>query len=364
MKSDGNILDMEKSLMNAKAELQYLLDWAGEISKTHPFIDFHVHPFDVFSGDTKFQPDPKVKGLFSRKSSVYQSPTIDFKEDDHGKTNNAIQNNFRAILLVSRLIYSHTGSKVFTDQLDLAGITKALLLPVVRNPDEGLSMMDAMKKIFHQEKRLCQACPIPVGVSANRVLSYYKQVKKRHKIYAIKIHPNLSGIDPLGKAGSELIEETLIAAAELKLSVVIHGGITPGLSSPESRGFGRIERLAKINWDISSCPVVIAHAGCYGLAEEEISSTIRFLNKMMEKSPNLLADTSALDPQALKMLLAKVNRNRLIFGSDALYFSIWKSWVNFLDALQTAAPHADDELIRIAYLNPIQCLNYTENSVL
>jgi len=120
--------------------------------------------------------------------------------------------------------------------------------------------------------------------------------------------------------------------------------------------------LANINWDISSGPVVIAHAGCYGLTEAEMTSAIPILNRLMDKIPNLLADTSALSLSALQLLLAKVDRNRLIFGSDALYFKVWKAWVLFLQALRLVSPNPDEDLIRIASINPAQCLDSSDHS--
>jgi predicted TIM-barrel fold metal-dependent hydrolase len=65
---------------------------------------------------------------------------------------------------------------------------------------------------------------------------------------------------------------------------------------------------------------------------------IPLIEKLFEEHPNLLADTSALDLPALKLLLSKVDSSRLIFGSDALYFPVWKAWVTFLQALRLVSP--------------------------
>ncbi len=345
-------------------ESQYLLEWAREIGRTHPFMDFHVHPFDVFYGDIAYQADHNINGLFFKATSVYKPPSFEINEESLSNRFQVGLNNSRALQLASRLIYNHTGPKVFTDQLDIAGIAGALLLPVVRSPGAAINMVEVSEKMFQQENRLHLAYPFPIGISPNELSSYYSIGKKSNKFCAIKIHPNLVGLDPLTKTGKELIEATLISAGTLKLPVVVHGGYTAGLSSPESKVFGTLERLANINWNITSCPVIIAHAGCYGLTEAEMSSTIPILNGLLDKIPHLFADTSALNLPTLKLLIAKVDRNRLIFGSDALYFTVWKAWVVFLQALRLISPTPDEDLIRIASLNPAQCLVYSGHSSL
>ena len=348
--------------MMEHTEPKYLLEWAHEISKTHPFVDIHVHPFDVFTGDTGYQADQSIKGLFFRGASVYKPPAIESNEESLNSRFQMGINNSRAILLASRLTYNHTGPKVLTDQLDLAGIRSALLLPIVRVPGTAVNMVEVAEKMFKQENRLHLACPFPVGISASELPSYYRMMKKSTKTCAIKIHPNLVGLDPLSKMGKKLIETTLVSAGKLELTVIVHGGYTFGLSSPESQVYGTLEHLENIDWNISSCPVIIAHAGCYGLTEAEMSSAILILNRLLDKVPNLLADISALNLPTLQWLLTKVDRNRLVFGSDALYYKVWKAWLSFLQALRLVSPKPDDDLIRIASINPTHCLAYSDSS--
>jgi predicted TIM-barrel fold metal-dependent hydrolase len=81
------------------------------------------------------------------------------------------------------------------------------------------------------------------------------------------------------------------------------------------------------------------------------------LDNLLEKHPNLMADISNLEPPILRLVLERVSPDRLIFGSDALYVPIWKAWVRFLQTLQLLSKHPDDDLIRIASLNPAYCLS-------
>jgi len=325
-------------------------------------MDFHVHPFDVYSGDINYQADPKEEGLFGKGVSAYQSPEIDFNEQYPNQLFEKVSKNPRMLLLASRLLYSHTGPKVFTGQLDLAGIKKALLLPVSRNPGSAMIMVDACVELFQHDERFDLACPFPVGFPVNALQNFYVVGKKEKNLRAIKIHPNLCDLNPLTDTGKEQIETTLVAAGELKLPVIIHGGISTGLLSTESTQNGLLSRLTNINWNLTSSPVIIAHAGCFGLSESETNSTIPILNGLMDRNPHLFVDTSALNFNTLQLVLTKVDLTRMIFGSDALYFKIWRSWVTFLQALHTISPSPEDDLIRIASYNPMHCLNYSTNS--
>jgi hypothetical protein len=148
------------------------------------------------------------------------------------------------LLLASRLTYTHTGPKVFADQLNLVGIAGALLLPVARAPEAALEMLVAEESMFPEDHRLFLACPFPVGTAPEQLAQFFRWTVEAKRARAIKIHPNLAGIDPLSDAGRDLIEATLEAAGSLGLPVIVHGGCTPGLESSEAREYGSLFRLS------------------------------------------------------------------------------------------------------------------------
>jgi predicted TIM-barrel fold metal-dependent hydrolase len=80
------------------------------------------------------------------------------------------------------------------------------------------------------------------------------------------------------------------------------------------------------------------------------------LDALFEKYPNLMADTSNLRPASLRLVLKKVCRSRLLFGSDALYVPTWEAWLRFLQALQEVSACPEEDLVRVAALNPASCL--------
>ena len=335
-----------------------LIEWARELGSEYPFFDFHVHPYDVLAGDTAYQANNQVEGVYSRGAFTYKAPSIENKirEMDEGAAPPKLLDSERALLLGSRFLYSHTGPKVLTDQMDLVGLTNALLLPVARAPGVVNEMVDAAKNMFLNDDRFLLGCPVPVGMKRDEIASFFRSARDKWGIRAIKVHPNLADMDPLSTTGKELIEATLEIAGELKLPVVVHGGRTPGLKQKEQREFGLLARLKELDWSISSTAVIIAHAGCYTLDENEARDALSILEKMLEKHSNLYADTSNLETAVLGLVMETVDRKRLIFGSDAFYDPIWKAWVNFLQVLCKISPDSESDLVQIASDNPARCL--------
>lgn len=331
-----------------------LLEWARDLGKTFTFLDLHVHPYEVLTGDIKFNPDPQIEGLFNKGSFKYHPPTLN-AEILPTNSPQSPSDNQRAKLLAARLAYTHTGSKVLTDQIDLAGLSGALLLPVARTAGQAEDMLEASQEMFQKESRLFPGCAIPIGIQPKKLEDFFRSAHKKNNIRAIKFHPNLAGINPLTQ--KEIINVSLMAAGELHLPMVVHGGRSLGIEPVESTEYGIISRLATINWSISSAPVILAHAGCYDLTYAESLEALTQLSKLLAKHPNLMADVSNLEPPILQLVLKKIEPSRLVFGSDALYVSIWHAWLRFLQALQLVSTNPDDDLIQIASLNPAYCLS-------
>lgn len=338
--------------MSKSDDPQLLLEWARDLGKNYPFLDLHVHPYEVLTGDVGFNPDPQIEGLFNKGLFQYHPPVL-----DDINSSQPIPDNQRSLLLSARLTYNHTGPKVLTDQIDLAGLSGALLLPVARTAGKAEEMLGVTQRMFEKEVRLFPGCALPIDIKPDELADFFRFARQRNGIRAIKFHHNLTGIDPLTKKGEELTNVTLVAAGELNLPIVVHGGRSPGLEPTESREYGIISRLATVDWSISTAPVILAHAGCYGLTHSESIVAISILNNLFEKHSNLMADTSNLEPPILQLVLEKITPTRLVFGSDALYVPVWKAWLRFLEALQLVSTHPDDDLICIASINSARCLS-------
>lgn len=340
----------------------FLLEWAREAGREHPFFDFHIHPFDVLTGDTTYQVNSQPPGLFSKPGCSYHPPAF-APTTGEAATPPRMQNVAaaeRALLLASRLAYTHTGSRVVSDHLELAGLSGALLLPVVRCPGAAETTLAMMQEMFSNDVRYFYGCPFPIGVPPEGLHEYFRVAKDNWPIRAIKVHSNLINLDPASPIGLASMEATLEAAGCLGLPVIVHGGRTPGLTPAEKMEYGTLEHLSQVNWGLSDAPVVIAHAGCYGLPDDELPVALSILNDLLEKFPNVMADVSNLGLVALQTVLRSVDRSRLIFGSDALYVPVWKAWLRFLEALYLVSPNPKKDLVKIASTNPLQCLSISE----
>jgi predicted TIM-barrel fold metal-dependent hydrolase len=335
-----------------------LVEWAREISQSHQFWDFHAHPFCVLSGDTGYQMDKNVSGLYSKSDRIYHQPSFGHEIDSLNQSVafSAGGLSKSALYLSSRLTYTFTGPKVFSDFIEEIEISGVMLLPVALQAGQAEEMLEAIGNIFADDDRFLFGCPLPVGVNPEDLYSFFTAAQEEWAISSIKIHPNILGIDPLSKEGGDILEKTLDAAGDLNLPIVIHGGRSPGIAPVEQQEYGTLSRLSAVDWSRSSSPVIIAHAGCYGLPEEEIDEAISILEKMLERYPNLLVDTSALDLTVLQKLMTSICRERFVFGSDSLYFSIWSSWITLLRVLNNVSSTPEDDLIQIASLNPQNCL--------
>ncbi len=218
---------------------QWLLEWARDLGKAYPFLDMHVHPYEVLTGDVGFNPDPQIEGLFNKGLLKYHPPVL-----DDINLPQTIPDNQRGLLLAARLTYNHIGPKVLTDQIDLAGLSGALLLPVARTAGKAEEMLEVSQKMFDKEVRLFPGCALPIDIPPDKLGDFFRFARQSNGIRAIKFHHNLTGIDPLTKKGEELTNATLAAAGELNLPMVMHGGSSPGLEPVEWREYGTISRLA------------------------------------------------------------------------------------------------------------------------
>lgn len=341
--------------MSRLIESRLLLEWAHEVGSDHPFWDSHIHPFEVLTGDMVYQKNEKFEGLFSKPGSIYHPPIVEKNFDPDFGGAEIDPGSGRAFLLASRLKYTHTGPRVVCDQLQAAGLTNALILPVTRMAGAAQSMLEATARIFLTNEHLLIGCPFPLGLPANELFEFFRTARDQYGIRAIKLHPNLAGIDPLDPKDHQLIESTLEAAGKLGLPLIIHTGRTAVLKPSDESEFGTLSRLETINWGRSASPVVFAHAGCHDLTEEEAREALSILNTLFQKYSNLMANTANLSPALLRLVLDKTDDSRLLFGSDAFYVPTWKAWLKFLYTLREVSVRPEDDLIRIASLNPANC---------
>jgi predicted TIM-barrel fold metal-dependent hydrolase len=240
----------------------------------------------------------------------------------------------------------------------LSGIGKVLLLPVLGATITENDQMSAMVEMFGQDQRFALGYCVPNSVSNDQIGEVVDAVARQHDVKALKIHPAVTGIN-LGTAhGMERIECMLRACRENGLSVVIHGGKSPAASTAENREFGILGNLQHIDWSLSGNPVVIAHAGSYGYDSEDLLQLIMpKLVSIMDKHDNVFTDISGVEIPTLCRLLNVVESERIVFGSDCLYYPQWRTMVCLLHALCKTFSTAEDHFVKITSSNPLKILN-------
>ena len=154
------------------------------------------------------------------------------------------------------------------------------------------------------------------------------------------------------------LEAILTAAGKAGLPVIIHGGAYPNIIEPCGPCFGLLENIERIDFNLTPHPVVIAHAGAFGLDRQQVASRLLpRLENLLQRYDHVSVDVAALSAEVIGLVLSRVAPERIVFGSDALYELPWKSLIRLFVALEKAAGNqAEELLVRIAATNPDQML--------
>jgi len=70
-----------------------------------------------------------------------------------------------------------------------------------------------------------------------------------------------------------------------------------------------------------------------------------------------MIDVSALDIEALTLVLKNIELERVLFGSDALYETQWFAVVKLLYVLSGMTADSEKDFIQIAAINPSRLFN-------
>lgn len=330
-------------------EVTRLLEVAREASREAPLVDVHTHPFEIFTGERGYGKQVANGGLVSRIPFSYISPSAsEFNE----LSAVSIPISHGGSLLQARLSYGHTGPRVFHDHMALCGIGRSLLLPVARSPKDAEAQLAELAELFGGNADLPFAAPLPPGLAPVSIPEFLHAARERYGVVAVKIHPNFSGIDLGTPGGCAYVEAALAAAGALGLPTVIHGGASPGVIPMSQAAFAGLANLAQVNWSAARAPVVIAHGGLFGLTPLEIEEkALPLLQMMLERWNHLLVDTSGLARHPLGLMLDHIPRERILFGSDSLYYPPWRGVVLLLALLRERTTNYQREFLHLASSN-------------
>lgn len=320
-------------------------------------VDAHVHPFDVVFGTLRYRRMAGSPGVWSAEGGGPYAPPSVGAVRLRGPLGPATGRPAFFMLLVRRL-FRHTGPRVLGEQLTLAGVDHALLLPVAPAAGSNEAELDLLHDMFGGDPRFTLATSVPNGVPDTGVAAFVARSVERYAAGAVKLHPALTAVDLGAPAGRARAEAMLDACRRSRVPLVVHGGRSYAILDPRIGSFACIENLAAIPWREASVPVCIAHAGCYGLDLDEMERTaLPALEAMLAANDNLFADVSALEHDALALVLRRVDAERLLFGSDALYEPPWFAMVKLASALRRNGMDVGTSIARIAGANPMRFLH-------
>ena len=339
-------------------EIRVALGILEELAVEGPLFDIHVHPFNIADPVPLYtESTPSQKGVFGQGAGDYVAPEWEpEKMADDPENGNEIKNRDlvkKFNLLKSRSLYKFTGPGVFRDHMTPACISHVLLLPVALPRENGDSQITEMARIFGGQEGFSLGYSVPNDCQASDIVGRVGEVKERFKISALKIQTAITGIDPGSPNGLERLHLILEASREHSLPVIIHGGYTREFVPARSEEFGCLDRLQRVEWNATDQPVVIAHAGFFGCGREEVeNSSLSRISTLLAKYDHLLVDVAGLKPWALEIVMERMDGERILFGSDALYNSIGNMVLRSLKTMMKTGRDARKMFRQIACINP------------
>lgn len=343
------------SLNESKKYLQVIHDLNGFYS----FYDVHTHPFEIIFSEHKYKQRETSHHLYSAGLTCFPFPKITEFMIGLNNKNKRVAELFHTSEILKKKIsnqYFHTGPFVFEKNMNISGIGRVLLLPVASTEKSVEAQMLEMEKMFGSDNKFLFGWSVSNSISNDKIYLNAKNAKARFNIKAIKLHPNITEIDPKSKSGKSRIEIILETCSKLKLPLIVHGGKSRILRNMEASSYSTLKNLACINWDISSSPVIIAHGGFFGYNYEKIDSRdLEILKNLLSKYHNVLIDLSGLNVQTILLLLKNVDSNKILFGSDMLYETQWQMVVKTLFAIDKKTKRLEETFIKFSYDNPAKC---------
>ncbi len=320
------------------------------------FYDLHAHPIEImYDGLYDYLPSNDIKGLFSAGPSSYVRPEpAAIGLEQTGKPVAAsLQKKFN--LLNARRYFAHTGSKVFSDEMEMCALDRVLLLSVVDTEESGNGQIELLTWMFDADERFMFAYCLPNDIPNHLVAAEVKKVCCEYSLAALKIHPSITGIDASKQAGIDRIEAILDASRQCQLNVVIHGGLSPDCKNSQAVSYGTIEKLQYVDWSITPQKVDIAHGGFFGNSLEDARDRIApIMAKLLDQHENLVVDTSGIGYTLICLMIEHFDPNRIVFGSDALYIKQWMAMVQLWAALKATQDNHESTFLRIVSENPEQ----------
>lgn len=337
------------------SEIQRYLELAQAVGRSFPLVDAHVHATEIVFRQIQYRKGTKAGEILSAVDRPFEPPRIaPLRLTDatgvarrfDAKTRN------RASRLLFTNAYEHIGRQVLLAHMDLGRVDRALLLPVAPRDGAVDEQMTALLAFRGRERRLLLGYSVPNAVPSPEVAADVERAVATYGARAVKLHPNLSGIDLDQASGMERVESIMAACGRARLPLIVHGGRSPILGDEAASHHAELRSLERVDWGRSAECVVIAHCGVFGYPKgESVADGLPILKRILARHENVLVDSSGLDFGVLVEVLKSLDDERIVFGSDALYFPMWQAVVTLLHALAAVGRPLEDSFARIASRN-------------
>lgn len=331
-----------------------------ELRSSCRFCDIHVHPYEVLFDRFSYDSDSSLPGVLSLAGKGYRGPALsqfNFPGTAFFSEERPASQRLREIsVMLLQKVYGSVGERVFLDHMELSAMDRVLLLPVAPEVS-GAAHFDGrmrwVRELYGDRDRFWIAGCIPAALEGEEIGAYAGALRERYGIRAMKCHPVVSGIDLGTSVRKRWLELMLVACRDLKLPLLLHGGRNNPYWSGSRGDFGALSHLSGIDFSLSDHPVILAHAGFHRLSLQEIREEgLPMLARMLERHENLYVDISGIGFEPLKQVLQSVPRERILFGSDALYVPQWEAVTMTLHALEELGLKLEQSFIELASINP------------
>jgi len=338
-----------------KVNVKKYLEMAQELKQNNIFFDCHCHPFDIFFHQLAYHKNKNESDVISLNNKRPEKPKISSIQLNEEMKQHPISSSLteKFFLVKIKRIYGHTGRKIFEHQKELSLIDKVLLLPVALSNDFLKTELKKVFELFGGSESYMIAGSIPLCTIIENILDVVDFMVSEYSIKAIKIHPPLMDIDFSKSKNIEWIENTLGICSVFELPIVVHSGKSFLVRNQKAVEYGSIHKFENVNWRLNKQTVVLAHAGAFGCNSAEIQDDIiPVLKKILDSNNNVMVDISGLGYDSLITILRGIGSERILFGSDALYYPQWSALVMLIAALDELNCNVEKEFLQIVSKNP------------
>lgn len=217
------MLDNKRNDVISVDEVVSYLKLARDSCGSDPIIDIHVHATEVIRDTISYQ--SYFDGLcFASNPHSYKSPEINAVRVSYGTSIKPSSFNNKLSELAFTKAYQYSGPRVLMDQMDMAGVDVAALLPVAGGSRDICKQMEVIRYCCEHSNRFLAGYSLSDKIPLEDIGSELEQAVSDFGIRLVKIHPNLSGIDLASAEGVLRIETILRACNALRVPALIHGG--------------------------------------------------------------------------------------------------------------------------------------------